>query len=130
MAIWPPTAEIKFWRNLNLAICDCEAKFHYVILACGYAIHMIWPSRSLVEIKFGGAVGDRETAKLNSRPNFPAERYVVRLPFSVFLTFVLFGEFALRFRGTLSHRTVHIRKETRSLCQEPRRLQVQILRHQ
>ena len=22
------------WRNLNLAICDCEAKFHCVILAC------------------------------------------------------------------------------------------------
>ena len=36
LAIWPPTAEIKYWRNLNLAICDCEAKFHYVILACGY----------------------------------------------------------------------------------------------
>ena len=34
LAIWPPTAEIKYWRNLNLAICDCEAKFHYVILAC------------------------------------------------------------------------------------------------
>ena len=31
--IWPPTAEIKY---LNLAICDCEGKFHYVILACGY----------------------------------------------------------------------------------------------
>ena len=35
LAIWPPTSEIKYWRNLNLAICDCEAKFHYVILACG-----------------------------------------------------------------------------------------------
>ena len=36
LTIWPPTAEIKYWRNLNLAICDCEAKFQYVILACGY----------------------------------------------------------------------------------------------
>ena len=36
LAIWPPTAKIKHWRNLNLAICDCEAKFYYVILACGY----------------------------------------------------------------------------------------------
>ena len=36
LAIWPPTAEIKYWRNLNLAICDYGAKFHYVILACGY----------------------------------------------------------------------------------------------
>ena len=36
LAIWPPTAEIKYWRNWNLAICDCKAKFHYVILACGY----------------------------------------------------------------------------------------------
>ena len=35
-AIWPPIAEIKYRRNLNLAICDCEAKNHYVILACGY----------------------------------------------------------------------------------------------
>ena len=60
IVIWPPTAEIKYWRNLNLAICDCEAKFHYVILACGYAIHMIRPSRNLAEIKFGGAVGDRQ----------------------------------------------------------------------
>ena len=34
LAIWPPTAEIKYWKNLNLAICDCEAKFHYVFLAC------------------------------------------------------------------------------------------------
>ena len=75
MAIWPPTAEIQYWWNLNLAICDCEAKFHYVILACGYAIHMIRPSRNLAEIKFGGAVGDRQTVKLNSPPNFPAIRY-------------------------------------------------------
>ena len=36
LAIWTATAEIKYWRNLNLAICDCEAKFHYIILACGY----------------------------------------------------------------------------------------------
>ena len=36
LVIWSPTAEIKYWQNLNLAICDCEAKFHYVILACGY----------------------------------------------------------------------------------------------
>ena len=49
MAIWPPT-EIKYWRNLNLAICDCEAKFHYVILACGYAIHNYDPAVQ----KFGG----------------------------------------------------------------------------
>ena len=28
LVIWPPNAEIKYWRNLNLAICDCEAKFH------------------------------------------------------------------------------------------------------
>ena len=35
LAIWPPTTEFKYWRNLNLAICNCEAKFHYVILACG-----------------------------------------------------------------------------------------------
>ena len=35
LAIWPPNAEIKYWRNLNLAICDCEAEFHCVILACG-----------------------------------------------------------------------------------------------
>ena len=76
MAIWHPTAEIKYWWNLNLAICNCEAKFHYVILACGYAIHMIRPSRNLAEIKFGGAVSDRQTAKLNSSPNFPAIRYI------------------------------------------------------
>ena len=31
-----PTAEIKYWRNLNLPICDCEAKFHCVILAREY----------------------------------------------------------------------------------------------
>ena len=30
---------------------------------------------NLAEIKFGGAVGDRQTAKLNSLPNFPAIRY-------------------------------------------------------
>ena len=30
---------------------------------------------NLAEIKFGGAVGDRQTAKLNSPPNFPAIRY-------------------------------------------------------
>ena len=35
LAIWPPNAEIKYWRNLNLVICDCKAKFHCVILACG-----------------------------------------------------------------------------------------------
>ena len=35
LAIWSPNPEIKYWRNLNLAICDCEAKFHCVILACG-----------------------------------------------------------------------------------------------
>ena len=29
---------------------------------------------NLAEIKFGGAVGDRQTAKLNSPPNFPAIR--------------------------------------------------------
>ena len=72
MAIWPPTTEIKYWRNLNLVICDCEAKFHYVILACGYAIHNNYYDPA--EIKFGGAVGDRQTAKLNSPPNFPAVR--------------------------------------------------------
>ena len=27
---------------------------------------------NLAEIKFGGAIGDRQTAKLNSPPNFPA----------------------------------------------------------
>ena len=64
------------------------------------------------------------------RPPCRAGRASKSLSKSVFLTFVLFGEFALRFRGTFSHRTVHIRKETRSLRQEPRRLQVQILRHQ
>ena len=31
----PPNAEIKYWRNLNLAIHNCEAKFHCVILVCG-----------------------------------------------------------------------------------------------
>ena len=56
LAIWPPTAEMKYWRNLNLAMCDCEAKFHYVILACGYAD---MAKVNLTEIKFGGAVGDR-----------------------------------------------------------------------
>ena len=61
-----------------MAICDCKAKFHYVILACGYAIHMIRLSRNLAEMKFGGAVGDRQTAKLNSPPNFPAIRYEER----------------------------------------------------
>ena len=32
---------------------------------------------NLAEIKFGGAVGDRQTAKLNSLANFPAIRYMV-----------------------------------------------------
>ena len=50
LAIWPPTAEIKYWRNLIFAICDSEAKFHYVILACGYA------EVNLAENKNGGAV--------------------------------------------------------------------------
>ena len=36
LVIWPPTAEIKYWWNLILAICDCGAKFYYVILAYGY----------------------------------------------------------------------------------------------
>ena len=30
---------------------------------------------NLAEIKFGGAVGDRQTDKLNSPTNFPAMRY-------------------------------------------------------
>ena len=33
---------------------------------------------NLAEIKFGGAVGDRQTAKLNSPPNFPAIRYLLK----------------------------------------------------
>ena len=41
------------------------------------SIIMIQPSRNLVEIKFGGAIGDRQTAKLNSPPNFPAIRYIL-----------------------------------------------------
>ena len=32
----------------------------------------------MAEIKFGGAVGDHQTAKLNSPPNFSAIRYVCR----------------------------------------------------
>ena len=31
---------------------------------------------NLAEIKFGGAVGDRQTAKLNYPPNFPAIQYI------------------------------------------------------
>ena len=31
---------------------------------------------NLAEIKFGVAVGDRQTAKLNSPPNFSAIRYI------------------------------------------------------
>ena len=57
LAIWPPTAKIKYWRNLNLEICDCKAKFNYVILACDMM------EVNLAEIKFGSAVGDRQTAK-------------------------------------------------------------------
>ena len=30
---------------------------------------------NLAEIKFAGAIGDRQTAKLNPPPNFPAIRY-------------------------------------------------------
>ena len=30
-----------------------------------------------MEIKFGGTVGDRQTAKLNSLPNFSAIRYIL-----------------------------------------------------
>ena len=33
---------------------------------------------NLAEIKFGGAVGDRQTSKLNSPPNFPAIRYIIK----------------------------------------------------
>ena len=28
--------KLNIWWNLNLAICDCEAKCQYVILVCGY----------------------------------------------------------------------------------------------
>ena len=31
---------------------------------------------NLAEIKFGGAISDRQTAKLNSPPIFPAKRYI------------------------------------------------------
>ena len=36
---------------------------------------------NLSEIKFGGAVGDRQTAKLNYPPNFPAKRYMRTITF-------------------------------------------------
>ena len=58
--IWPPTTEIKYWQNLNLAICDCEAIFHYVILACGYG-------RS-AEVNLAVPLA---IVKLNYLPNFP-----------------------------------------------------------
>ena len=74
--IWPPTAEIKYWRNLNLANCDCEAKFQYVKF-----LRADMAEVNLVEIKLGVSVGDRQTAKLNSPPNFPAIRYTVKLLF-------------------------------------------------
>ena len=62
--IWPPTSEMKYWWNLYLVICDCEAKFHYVILACGYG------EVNFEEIKFGSVVGDHQTAIFNYPPNF------------------------------------------------------------
>ena len=36
----------------------------------------------MAEIKFGGAVGDRQIAKLNSPANFPAIRYVIFVQYS------------------------------------------------
>ena len=73
MAIWPPTAEIKYWRNLNLPICDCEAKYmyHYVILACGFAIHMIRPSRNshVFWLDRVSSHGSASTGEFCSRPS-------------------------------------------------------------
>ena len=45
---------------------------------------------NLAEIKFGVAVGDRQTAKLNSPPNFPAIRYIIIYIFYIYLYFYLF----------------------------------------
>ena len=38
---------------------------------------------NLAEIKFGSAVGDRQTAKLNYPPNFPAIYGIPKIPYGI-----------------------------------------------